>query len=61
MRRADALHGRPPTYSNRLQLSYVRFWHESGHAILRCTCLLLTQSGHWSIWNLLERVIHPEN
>ena len=24
----------------------VRFWSKSGHAVLRCTCLLLTQSGH---------------
>src|SRR5262245_3815964 len=23
-----------------------RYWGQSGHACLRCTCLLLTQSGH---------------
>src|SRR5262249_26130978 len=26
--------------------AHIRFWGESGHAILHCTCLLLTQSGH---------------
>ena len=24
----------------------VRFWGKSGHRLVRCTCLLLTQSGH---------------
>ena len=24
----------------------VRYWHSSGHALLHCTCPLLTQSGH---------------
>jgi|RhiMethySRZTD1v2_1073278.scaffolds.fasta_scaffold59149_2 hypothetical protein len=23
-----------------------RYWGQSGHAFLHCTCLLLTQSGH---------------
>ena len=23
-----------------------RYWGQSGHAVLHCTCLLLTQSGH---------------
>jgi hypothetical protein len=32
-----------PTYDVRY---FDRFWGQSGHAFLRCTCLLLTQSGH---------------
>ena len=27
--------------------AHVRFWNKSGHVVLRCKCLLLTQSGHW--------------
>ena len=27
-------------------IAHVRFWGQSGHDLLRCTCLLLTQSGH---------------
>ena len=26
--------------------AHVRFWGKSGHAVLHCTCPLLTQSGH---------------
>ena len=26
--------------------AHVRFWGKSGHRLVRCTCLLLTQSGH---------------
>ena len=29
-----------------LVTKHVRFWGQSGHDLLRCTCLLLTQSGH---------------
>src|SRR5262245_25206754 len=24
-----------------------RYWGQSGHGLVHCTCLLLTQSGHW--------------
>ena len=27
----------------------VRFWSKSGHAVLRCTCPLMTQSGHQAV------------
>jgi hypothetical protein len=26
-----------------------RYWGQSGHAVLHCICLLLTQSGHQSV------------
>src|SRR5262249_48688453 len=26
--------------------AHVRFWRQSGHSVLHCICLLLTQSGH---------------
>jgi hypothetical protein len=26
--------------------AHVCYWGKSGHGVLRCTCLLLTQSGH---------------
>ena len=26
--------------------AHVRYWGKSGHDVLHCTCLLLTQSGH---------------
>ena len=26
--------------------AHVRYWGQSGHALLHCKCLLLTQSGH---------------
>src|SRR5262249_57797373 len=29
--------------------SNVRYWGQSGHGLLHCKCLLLTQSGHTSL------------
>jgi len=29
-----------------LSIKHVRFWGQSGHAVLHCICLLLTQNGH---------------
>src|SRR5262245_40327859 len=31
-----------------------RYWRQSGHALLRCKCLLLTQSGHWYLFKSLS-------
>ncbi|MGA7039285.1 MAG: hypothetical protein WBZ08_12975, partial [Pseudolabrys sp.] len=30
-------------------LTNVRYWGQSGHRLVRCTCLLLTQSGHYEL------------
>ena len=30
----------------------VRYWGQSGHAVLRCTCPLMTQSGLGAIWSI---------
>jgi hypothetical protein len=27
--------------------AHVRYWGQSGHAVLQCKCPLLTQIGHW--------------
>jgi hypothetical protein len=32
----------------------VRFWVQSGHDLLRCTCLLLTQSGRGAVCRYLQ-------
>jgi ABC-type uncharacterized transport system substrate-binding protein len=38
--------------------AHVRFWSKSGHALLHCKCLLLTQSGH-SVAPLSEGRFEP--
>src|SRR5262252_6752434 len=36
-----------PKADKRWCTANVRFWGKSGHAVFRCKCLLLTQSGHF--------------
>ena len=35
----------------------VRFWGQSGHRLVHCTCPLMTQSGHWAQFLLPVRAI----
>src|SRR5262249_24906271 len=41
--------------------SNVRYWGQSGHGLLHCKCLLLTQSGHTSREQLLRNVSGDSN
>ena len=40
-----AFGARPRRRVDRVKVAHVRYWH-LGHQLVRCTCLLMTQSGH---------------